>query len=508
MSGKGCRPHILVIGCGASGMFAALAAAERGARVTVLEKNDKAGKKVYITGKGRCNLTNACDTAESFDAVVRGSRFLYSAVYGYDASRVQRFFAERGCPVRTERGNRVFPVSDKSSDVIKTLVFEMRRLGVTVRYDCEVAGLLLSGERSYGMHRDDAATKDGVAAAGQRNEKGVPAGCVTGVRLASGEELAADAVIVATGGLSYPATGSTGDGYVFAKAAGHTVTDVFPSLVPFETKEPWHRELQGLTLKNVRLYRAGKDMAADGKMPGTAAEKGSRRKKKPLVFDEQGELLFTHFGISGPLVLTASARLGDDLHGEAADGHATGKGTGALRLAIDLKPGLTPEELDRRLIRDFEQNAKKQFSNSLGELFPSSLIPVMVRLAAAGMPEDPSAPDAAKGAQDDRDDGERIRILPETPAGQISRAQRRAFGALMKRLPVTVTGTRGFSEAVITRGGVVLKEINPSTMESKLCRGLYFAGEVLDCDALTGGFNLQIAWSTGYLAGTSCNGAR
>ena len=473
------RPHVVVCGCGASGMFAALAAAAQGARVTVLEKNDKAGKKIYITGKGRCNLTNDCDTADFFDAVVRGSRFLYSAVYGYDASRVQRFFAERGCPVKTERGNRVFPVSDKSSDVIKTLVFEMRRLGVTVRYDCEAAGLLLSPRR------------------------------VTGVRLVSGEEILSDAVIVATGGLSYPATGSTGDGYAFAEAAGHTVTELFPSLVPFETKEAWHRELQGLTLKNVRLYRLSDENAADCCMPGKAAEKGSRRKNRPVPFDGQGELLFTHFGVSGPLVLTASAVLGDVLYEREAacrKTHDERKQTGAapLRFALDLKPGLSPEELDKRLIRDFENNAKKRFSNSLGGLFPSSLIPVMVRLAAAGMPAETSATVPVKEPEGDGDDGGRIRILPETPAGQITRMQRHAFGALMKCLPVTVEKTRGFNEAVITRGGVNLKEVNPSTMESKRCKGLYFAGEVLDCDALTGGFNLQIAWSTGYLAGISC----
>ena len=476
------RPHIVITGCGASGMFAAVAAAESGARVTVLEKNDKAGKKVYITGKGRCNLTNACDTAEFFDAVVRGSRFLYSAVYGYDASRVQRFFAERGCPVKTERGNRVFPVSDKSSDIIKTLVFEMRRLGVTVRYDCVVERLLFAETDGCETCRNNDAPEQ-EAAAGQHKEKGASARRVTGVRLTSGEELNADAVIVATGGLSYPSTGSTGDGYRFAEAAGHTVTDAFPSLVPFETKEAWHRELQGLTLKNVRLYSLADHTEKHAS--------GNRHGKKTVRFDEQGELLFTHFGVSGPLVLTASAVLGDVLHDAVVTGGAQGKKTTQLRMALDLKPGLSPEELDKRLIHDFEKNAKKQFSNSLGGLFPSSLIPVMVRLAAAGMP-------------DANEPGGMISIPPDKPAGEVTRTQRHAFGALMKRLPVTVVKTRGFNEAVITRGGVNLKEVNPSTMESKLCKGLYFAGEVLDCDALTGGFNLQIAWSTGYLAGTSC----
>lgn len=305
----------------------------------------------------------------------------------------------------------------------------------------------------------------------------------------------ADAVIVATGGLSYPSTGSTGDGYAFARAAGHSVADCFPSLVPFETKEDWCRELQGLTLKNVRLYTLPE---ADG---GKRAR--ARGGKKTPRFDEQGELLFTHFGISGPLVLSASALLNDALFepGAASGARrkpadtADGKGTahGVLRLAIDLKPALTHGELDVRLIRDFSENGKKQFGNSLGALFPQSLIPVMVRLAEEGMP-------AAAGA-DTKDGAKPVRIARDRKCGTLTAAERRAFGALMKRLPVTVTGTRSFSEAVITRGGVALKEINPSTMASKLCAGLYFAGEVLDCDALTGGFNLQIAWSTGYAAG-------
>ena len=469
-------------------MMAAIQAAEHGANVTVLEKNEKAGKKVYISGKGRCNLTNACDTADYFEAVVRGSRFLYSAVYGFDASRVQRFFEERGCPVKTERGMRVFPVSDKSSDVIKTLVYEMRRLGVRVRYDTEVKRLLFAdAEGASGT--DDTAENDSVhdvpADAGERMRR------VTGVRLASGEAVMADAVIVATGGLSYPSTGSTGDGYVFARAAGHGVADCFPSLVPFETKEDWCRELQGLTLKNVRLYTLPE--------PDGGKRARARGGKQTPRFDEQGEALFTHFGISGPLVLSASAVLNEVLFPAAARQEqadaGNGKGTahGVLRLAIDLKPALTHEELDTRLIRDFSENGKKQFGNSLGALFPQSLIPVMVRLAEAGMP-------AGAGA-DTKDGAKPVTIARDRKTGTLTAAERRAFGALMKRLPVTVTGTRGFSEAVITRGGVALKEINPSTMASKLCAGLYFAGEVLDCDALTGGFNLQIAWSTGYAAG-------
>ncbi|MBQ6735120.1 MAG: aminoacetone oxidase family FAD-binding enzyme [Lachnospiraceae bacterium] len=336
--------------------------------------------------------------------------------------------------MKTERGGRVFPVSDKSSDIIRTLTKEMERLGVRVRYGAKVQELVF-----------DEDAREAQAQSKSRR--------VTGVQLADGSRMTAKAVIIATGGLSYPATGATGDGYGFAESAGHTVTECQPSLVPFETEEQWHRKLQGLSLKNVRLYslRAGQKKGSPGPR-----------------FDEQGELLFTHFGISGPLVLTASARLGDAL---------------PLRLAIDLKPALTAEELDYRLLRDFSAQPRRQFKNSLGELFPAKLIPVMCALAEAEIPRD-------------------------TPAGELTRAQRLAFGALIKALPVTVTGTRGFSEAVITRGGVELKEINPSTMESRLCRGLFFAGEVLDCDALTGGYNLQIAWSTGALAGESAAGCR
>ena len=470
-SGEHCE--VAVIGCGAAGMAAAIRAAEHGARVTVFEKNEKAGKKLFISGKGRCNLTNACDTADFFDHVIHGKKFLYSAVYGFDAERVRLFFTERGCPLKTERGGRVFPVSDKSSDIIRTLTAEMERLGVNVRYGCSVKELLLTKER---YAEAEASGKDGT-----------PGNRVTGLRLSDGSSVACKSVIIATGGLSYPATGATGDGYVFAKTAGHAVTDCRPSLVPFETAEQWHRELQGLALKNVRLY---------------SLRAGQKNRSLVASFDEQGELLFTHFGISGPLVLTASAKLGDALQGQAAMRAAKDRHSALpLKMAIDLKPALTQEELDQRLLRDFSAQPRRQFKNSLGELFPAKLLPVMARLAEAGMPPDSAGAEHAKEAEGDTKDS--IRILPDTPAGELTRKQRLAFGALMKALPVTVTGTRGFSEAVITSGGVHLREINPSTMESKLCRGLFFAGEVLDCDALTGGFNLQIAWSTGVLAGVS-----
>lgn len=404
--------RIAVIGCGASGMAAALSAAAHGAHVTVLEKNDRAGKKLFLTGKGRCNVTNDCETTLFFDRVVRGSKFLYSAVYGFDHVRVQHFFTERGCALKTERGGRVFPVSDKSSDIIRTLTRAMEQAGVDVRYGCDVRELTFTEE------------------GGEKK--------VTGLILQSGERIGADAIIIATGGLSYPATGSTGDGYRFAKAAGHEVTDCVPSLVPFETKEEWCRSLQGLALKNVRLYTEGK-----------------------RAFDEQGEMLFTHFGVSGPLVLSASA-----LCGEAAN----------LTMYIDLKPALTMEQVRARIDRDLREAGGKHLKNALSALFPARLIPVMIGLSG---------------------------IDAERKASAVTGAERDDFAALIKRLPFQVTKTRGFAEAVITRGGVALSGIDPHTMASTGCGGLYFAGEVIDADALTGGYNLQIAWSTGHLAGKS-----
>ena len=414
ISNKKDAPRVVIIGMGPAGMIAAVRAAERGARVTVIDKNDKAGKKLFLTGKGRCNLTNACETSEFFDHVVRGNRFLYSAVYGFDAGEVQRFFIDRGCPLKTERGGRVFPVSDHSSDIIRSLRDAMDAAGVATRLQCQAASLVI-GE-------DTAPPR------------------VRGVRLADGEELPCDACIIATGGLSYPQTGSTGDGFLFARQAGHTVTETFPSLVPLVTRETWHTMLQGLSLKNVRLY--------------------TEKKTKPR-YDAQGEMLFTHFGVSGPLVLTAST-----LYRPGATWH----------LFLDLKPGMTPEEIDGRLLKEWQARPRKQFANSVSGWFPAKLAPVMVALSG---------------------------IAQDKEAGQVTAAERRAFGALIKRLPVTVTGTRGYEEAVVTRGGVTLREVDPSTMASKLCDGLYFAGEVLDCDAVTGGFNLQIAWSTGYRAGES-----
>ncbi|MBO6240416.1 MAG: NAD(P)/FAD-dependent oxidoreductase [Butyrivibrio sp.] len=410
---------IAVIGCGAAGMMAALTAAKSGSSVTIFEKNEKPGKKIYITGKGRCNVTNACDVTDFFNYVKRNPRFLYSAVYDFDNSAVMEFFENNGCHLKIERGDRVFPVSDHSSDIIKTLYDAVKKAGVEVSFGTNV----LSVEASNGT----------VSAVTYEN----------GDNPIVREEF--DRVIVCSGGMSYPSTGSTGDGYRFAKELSHSVVTPAPSLVPFEIKEDWCRDLQGLSLKNVGLKMYEKSEKAV-------------KKKKP-VYDGFGEMLFTHFGISGPLVLTGSCYYDKEKE---------------YYLLLDLKPALTEEQLDKRVLRDFEEGLNKSFKNILGGLFPSKLIPVMIKLSG---------------------------IDPEKKVNEITRQERQGFVKLIKNLPMTVQGTRGFNEAIITKGGVSVKEINPSTMESKIVKGLFFAGEVLDVDAETGGFNLQIAWSTGHLAG-------
>lgn len=402
-------------------MMAAAAAAQNGCRVVLAEKNEKPGRKLFITGKGRCNLTNACGMEELFENIVTNPKFLYSAFYGFDNRRTMEWFEEAGCPLKTERGERVFPVSDHSSDVTGALVKQLKRWKAELRLGTAVTDLMI--------------------------ERGETGGAVTGVRMADGTEEKADAVIVATGGLSYPLTGSTGDGYRLAEQAGHTVKQTFPALVPFVMRESWCGELQGLALKNVSV-----SLAQDG---------------KKAFYEGFGEMLFTHFGVSGPLILSASSY------------YAGRKKKGEVKLHLDLKPALTAEQLDKRLLRDFEENKKKQFKNSLGGLFPAKLIPVMVRLSGI--------------------DGDK-------KVHEVTKAERQHFAGLIKDVEMTVSGTRDYAEAVITRGGVHVKEVNPSTMESKKVRGLYFAGEVLDVDALTGGFNLQIAWSTGYAAGISAAG--
>ncbi|MCD7752546.1 MAG: NAD(P)/FAD-dependent oxidoreductase [Lachnospiraceae bacterium] len=403
----------IVIGGGAAGMMAAYRAAQRGHKVLLLEKNEKLGKKVYITGKGRCNLTNACDTEDFFSSVVTNPKFLYSAVYGFGPDDIVKLLNTYGCPTKVERGNRVFPVSDHASDVIFAMQRALKEVGVQVRLDTTVSRIFFENH------------------------------AVSGVECKNGKRLYADNVIVCTGGVSYPSTGSTGDGYRFASEAGLSVTERYPALVSLTCRESWCRDLAGLSLKNVQVT------LMDGKWK---------------VFQNFGEMLFTHHGVSGPLILSASS-------------YYTGRYAGReLPLYIDLKPALSAEQLDKRLLRDFEANLNKQFKNALDQLFPSGLIPVMIRLSE---------------------------IDPSRKVNDITREERRAFGDLIKALPLTVTGTGGFEEAIITQGGVDVKEINPSTMESKTVKGLYFAGEVLNLDALTGGFNLQIAWSTGFLAGDS-----
>lgn len=404
---------VLVVGGGAAGMFAAIFAARNGNEVHIFEKNEKLGKKLFITGKGRCNITNACDLDTLFQSVVSNAKFLYSSFYGYTNTDVMEFFRELGLKIKVERGERVFPESDHSSDVIAALTKELHRLDVDIHLHTEVKKL-------------------------ETDETGF-----SGLVLGDGKRIQGDACIVATGGFSYQTTGSTGDGYRFAKECGHQVTEILPSLVPLAIKEGYGKELQGLSLRNVEAA------VFDGK------------KERYRAF---GEMLFTHYGVSGPLILSASSYITKKLKEHP------------MRLVIDLKPALSVEQLDARVLRDFEEHKNKQFKNAIGGLFPSKLIPVMLSLSG---------------------------IDPEKKVNEISKEERLGFVDKIKHFEMTITGTRDFNEAIITQGGVKTKEIQPSTMESKLIPRLYFVGEVLDLDALTGGFNLQIAWSTAYAAGSS-----
>lgn len=406
----------IVIGGGAAGMMAAYSAALHGHQVILLEKNEKLGKKVFITGKGRCNITNACEVEDLFKNMISNPKFLYSSIYSFDNQAIVALLEEYGCPVKVERGDRVFPVSDHASDVIAALTRALRDKKVDIRLHTEVTELCMEDGR------------------------------VSGVRTRHDGVLQADVVIVCTGGVSYPSTGSTGDGYRFAKEAGMDIVEPKPALVPLVCAEEWCRELMGLSLRNVEVT------ILDGK-------------KK--VFQEFGEMLFTHFGVTGPLILSASSHYVRKYYGKE------------LPLYIDLKPALSIEQLDKRVLRDFEENINRQFKNAVGGLFPAKLVPVMIKLSG---------------------------IDPDKKVNEISREERQQFVALIKNLPLTITGTRSFQEAIITQGGVKVKDVNPSTMESKTVSGLYFAGEVLDLDAVTGGFNLQIAWSTGYLAGAGIGG--
>ena len=391
-------------------MMCAAVAAERGLDVVLLEPNRMMGKKLRITGKGRCNVTNNCDVKTVMANIPVGGKFLYSALNRFPPEQVMNLFENLGVPLKTERGNRVFPVSDKSGDIVGALENYMSATGVRV------------------MNR---------AATGLRVEDGV----ITGVRTKSGVIECRNAVLC-TGGLSYPLTGSTGDGLKYAKQAGHTVTECRPSLVPLESPDTYCEQMQGFSLKNVTL---------------TAFE------NEKVIYKELGEMMFTHFGVTGPLVLSASA-------------HMRHMGEADYRLEIDLKPALDEEKLDARILRDFEEQKNKEFKNALGGLAGRTMIPVLVELSG---------------------------IDPETKVHSITRQQRHDLVRLFKHFPVKVSGTRPFAEAIITSGGVALNEVNPRTMESKIVEGLYFAGEILDLDAYTGGFNLQIAWSTAYVAGNA-----
>lgn len=405
---------VIVVGAGAAGMMAAISAAQKRMKVLVLERNEKAGKKIFITGKGRCNVTNACDTSELFSNIISNEKFLYSAIYQFDNYQVMDFFQKEGCPLKIERGNRVFPVSDHSSDVIKVLVEKMKTLGVEIRYHAVVSDLMI--------------------------ENG---DVIKGVILENGEKIFGKKVILSTGGLSYAPTGSDGRMLKILEKYGHKIIEPKPSLVPFEIKGDLGSRLQGLSLKNVTLT------VSDGK-------------KK--LYQGMGEMLFTHYGISGPLVLSASSHYAKKAFGKE------------VTAVLDLKPALEEEQLDKRILRDFEENLNRQFKNALDKLLPAKLIPVIVEYSG---------------------------IYPEKKVNEITREERKTLVHLLKHLTMCVTGTRSFREAIITQGGVSVKEINPSTMESKKIQGLYLAGEMIDIDAVTGGYNIQLAWSTGHLAGES-----
>ena len=399
---------VIVIGGGPAGMFAAIAAADNGKKVLLLEKNDRLGKKLLITGKGRCNVTNDCTAQEILQNTPRNGRFLYSAMTAYPPEKVKAFFEDRGCPLKTERGNRVFPVSDKAHSILDVLQNQLRRSGVTVR---------------TGRVREILTENGHVSAVATQNET-----------------ILTDAVILATGGASYPTTGSTGDGYTMAAALGHTVIPPEGSLVPLETAGHDAQDMQGLSLRNcgVKLLNA----------------------KGKALYKDFGELLFTHFGVSGPTVLSASC-------------HLMGEG---CRLVIDLKPALEENKLDERIQRDLELYKNRSMENALTDLLPRSMIPVVLR---------------------------RLDIDPEMQANSLTRQKRRGLVELLKAFSVEITGKRSVAEAIITSGGIKVSEIDPKTMQSKKVPGLYFAGEVIDCDAYTGGFNLQIAWATAYAAGMS-----
>ena len=405
---------VCVVGGGAAGMMAAAAAAENGNKVTLFEQNEKLGKKLFLTGKGRCNLTNACPVEELFDNIVTNPKFLYSAIYNMDNSQTVGFFNECGLKTKTERGGRVFPVSDHSSDVIGVLSKHLKKLGVCVRLNTRVTGINTSDNT------------------------------ITGVIIKSDngtEVIECDALILATGGMSYPSTGSDGSSFEMLDGLDIGVTKCEPSLVPFVTQDSMITDMQGLSLKNV----------------GLCVSKGRKE-----LYSGFGEMMFTHFGLSGPLILSASAYVHESDYREG------------ILVRIDLKPALSEDELDKRVLRDFEENMNRNFANSLGKLLPSKLITAVIKKSG---------------------------IDPARKVNVISKAERRKLVEVLKNFDIPVLGNRGFNEAIITRGGIKVNEIDPRTMESREIKGLYFAGEMIDTDALTGGFNLQIAWSTGRMAG-------
>lgn len=406
---------IIVVGGGPAGMLASIVAAKNGHQVIVLEKNNKLGKKLFITGKGRCNITNAADMETLFDNVMTNKKFLYSSFYNFTNYDMIEYMEQLGVKTKIERGDRVFPLSDKSSDVIRGLQNEMERNGVDIRLNKTVTKIV---------------TKDNAFHSVMIEGEGRP--------------LEGSCVIITTGGFSYQTTGSTGDGYKFAKEMGHKVTPIYPALVPLVIKESFAKEMQGLSLKNVEatIYQG-----------------------KKQVYQNFGEMLFTHYGVSGPLMLSASSCITKWI-----------KDKKELKLVIDVKPALSDEQLDARILRDFEKAINKQFKNSLDELLPKKMIPVVIKLSG---------------------------INPEKKVNAITKEERRQLVKAIKGLTMEISGLRDFNEAIITKGGIDVKEVNPSTMESKLVPGVFFAGEVLDLDALTGGFNLQIAWSTSYTAGMS-----
>lgn len=404
---------VLVVGGGAAGMMAAIAAAYNGNEVHLFEKNEKLGKKLFITGKGRCNITNASDIENHFANIMRNAKFLYSAYHCLDSEDVCRMIESAGVKTKIERGNRVFPASDKSSDVIFAFNKMMQDAGVTIHYKWNIVSL--EKEEDIFILKDN-----------------------------KSREFRGEYCIIATGGISYPSTGSTGDGYLFAKRVGHVVQETYPSLVPFEIEEEFCKSLQGLSLKNVELKILDE--------------------KKKIYYSEMGEMLFTHFGITGPLVLSASGYISDKIENNT------------FKAVIDLKPALDYEMLNKRILKDFKENINRNFNNSLDKLLPKKIIPVIIALSG---------------------------INPYKKVNEITKEERENLILTIKSLSMTITGTRGFHEAIITKGGVSVKDINPKTMESKLMKNIYFVGEVLDIDALTGGYNLQVAWSTGYLAGSS-----